>query len=77
MITSLDTRPTSESFEKKEAANGETTYWPSYKVLDAGPENTDIWAVRNGYISVTPLSLDQTDAARIKSLEGLKKLDWK
>ncbi len=77
MITSLDTRPTVESFEKKESQNGETLYWPSYKVLDAGPENTDIWAVRNGFISITPLSLDQTDTARFKSLEGLKKLDWK
>jgi 5'-nucleotidase len=77
MITSLDTRPTAESFEKKEVRDGETLYWPSYKVLDAGPANTDIWAVRNGFISITPLSLDQTDAARFKTLEGLKKLEWK
>lgn len=77
MLTSLDTRATQESYEKKEAPNGEASYWPSFKVLDAGPEGTDIWAVRNGFISITPLSLDQTDAARIKSLEGLKKLDWK
>jgi 5'-nucleotidase len=77
MLTSLDTRPTVEFFEKKEARGGETLYWPSFKVLDAGPEGTDIWAVRNGYISITPLSLDQTDAAGFKSLEGLKKLDWK
>ncbi len=76
MITSLDTRATVESFEKKESRNGETTYWPSYKVLSAGAEGTDIWAVRNGYISITPLSLDQTDVSRAKSLERLKKLNW-
>jgi 5'-nucleotidase len=77
MLTSLDTRTTQEFFEKKEARNGETLFWPSFKVLDAGPEGTDTWAVRNGFISITPLSLDQTDAARFKSLEGLIKLDWK
>jgi len=77
MITSLDTRATAETFEKKESRNGETTYWPSYKVLDAGPEGTDIWAVRNGYISITPLDLDQTCARGSTSLERLKKLDWK
>jgi 5'/3'-nucleotidase len=77
MLTSLDTRTTQEFFEKKEARSGETLFWPSFKTLDSGPEGTDIWAVRNGFISITPLSLDPTDAGRFKSLEGLKKLDWK
>jgi 5'-nucleotidase len=77
MITRQDVRPTMEFFEKRETSDGQDFYWPSYKTLDAGPENTDTWAVRNGYISITPLTLDQTDAAARKTLKGLEKLAWK
>jgi len=77
LVTRLDDRQTIELFEKKEAREGETLYWPSYKTLDAGPEGTDIWAVRNGYIAITPLSLDQSDPAAAKKLKNLEKLVWK
>jgi 5'-nucleotidase len=77
LVTRLDSRPTVELFEKKDVRDGETEYWPSYQTLDAGPAGTDIWAVRNGYIAVTPLSLDQTDPARLEPLKPLEKLAWK
>jgi len=77
MITRQDVRPTLEFFEKRETSDGQDSYWPSYKVLDAGSENTDTWAVRNGFISVTPITFDQTDAAGFKTLKGLEKLAWK
>jgi 5'-nucleotidase len=77
LVTRLDDRQTIEFFERKETRNGETLFWPSYKTLDAGQEGTDTWAVRNGYISIAPLSLDQTDTAALKRLKGLEKLAWK
>ena len=77
LLTRQDVRATMEFFEKKETRNGETDYWPSYKALDAGPEGTDVWAVRNGYIAVTPLTFDQTDAAALKKLEGLANFAWR
>lgn len=77
MITRQDPQPTMEFFEKKETRDGQDFYWPSYKKLEAGPQNTDTWAVRNGYISISPFTLDQTDAAALKTLEGLEKLNWK
>jgi 5'-nucleotidase len=76
-VTRQDVRATMEFFEKKEVRDGQVFYWPSYKTLDAGPEGTDVWAVRNGYIAITPLSLDQTDTARLKTLKGLERLAWK
>jgi len=76
-ITRQDVRPTAEFYEKRESRDGQAFYWPSYKTLPAGPEGTDSWAVANGYIAITPLSLDQTDAAGLESLKGLEKLDWK
>jgi 5'-nucleotidase len=77
LITRQDVRAPAEFYEKRESRDGETTYWPSYKTLDPGREGTDIWAVANGYISITPLMFDQTDAAKLESLKGLEKLDWK
>jgi 5'-nucleotidase len=77
LVTRQDVRPTLEFFEKREVRDGQAFYWPSYKTLNAGLEGTDVWAVRNGYISITPLSLDQTDTAGLESLKGLEKLAWK
>lgn len=77
LVTRQDVRPTIEYFEKKDSRDGRDFYWPSYKVLDAGPKGTDTWAVRNGYISITPMSLDQTDQSGLRSLRDLEKLVWK
>ncbi|MGA2533977.1 MAG: 5'/3'-nucleotidase SurE [Candidatus Aminicenantales bacterium] len=77
LVTRQDLRPTLEYFEKKETRDGQDLYWPSYKTLDAGAGRTDIWAVRNGYVAVTPLTLDQTDAAGLESLKRLEKFAWK
>jgi 5'-nucleotidase len=77
LVTSQDVRSTLEYFEKKESRDGQDYYWPSYKILDAGPEGTDTWAMRNGYISVTPMTLDQTDLSGLKSLKSLENLVWK
>jgi 5'-nucleotidase len=40
-----------------------------------GEEDTDIWAVLSGYVSVTPLHLDLTayeSLEALRSLEGLR-----
>ena len=76
-ITRQDPQPTVELFEKRETRDGQDCYWPSYKILEAGPEDTDTWAVRNGYISITPITIDQTDPAALKTLKSLEKLNWK
>jgi len=77
LVTRQDVRSTLEYFEKKESRDGQDYYWPSYKILDAGAEGTDTWAVRNGYISITPLTFDQTDLPHVKSLKSLENLVWK
>jgi len=77
LVTRQDVRSTLEYFEKKESRNGQDYYWPSYKILDAGPEGTDTWALRNGYISITPMTLDQTDLSGLESAKSLEKLVWK
>jgi 5'-nucleotidase len=46
---------------------GRQHYWLSVRRLEEVEEGTDIWAVRNGYISLTPLRLDLTDDQALKT----------
>jgi len=50
-----------------------TYYWIKHNepVLDDPPEGTDVWAVRNRRISITPLDLGLTDGAAPASLRDL------
>jgi len=77
MITKQDLRSTRQYYEKRVDSAGEVFYWPSYKHLEPDKEKTDIWALKNGYISITPLTLDQTDLAGLKTLKSLQNLVWK
>jgi 5'-nucleotidase len=76
-VTRQDVRAPAEFYERRDTRDGVPAYWPSYKTLDAGAEGTDIWAVANGYISITPLMFDQTNTAKLDGLKRLEKLDWK
>jgi 5'-nucleotidase len=60
-----------ESFaEAKHPRTGQPIYFNVYSEGMTAPEGTDIWAVENGYVSVTPMKLGETDAAFSKDLEG-------
>ena len=79
-ITRQDTRAPINFFERSVTPEGATLYRPSWKHLEPAGEDTDIWAVRNGYVSVSIFGIDQTataGAAARKSLERLEKLTWK
>jgi 5'-nucleotidase len=77
MVTRLDERPSLESYEGKTNAEGQIIFWPLYKELGAGDPKADIWALRNGYISVTPMIIDQTDGADLNGLKNWEALTWK
>jgi 5'-nucleotidase len=53
--------------------NGRTIYWNVYKEGAPGPEGTDLWAVANGFVSVTPMRLGETNAAQMDALRGIFK----
>ncbi len=56
-----------EEFDKRSDPIGNDYYWltGSFKLLDDG-EDTDIWALKNGYISVVPTGIDLTSHDHIK-----------
>lgn len=60
-VTRLGTRHSAEPAIKEYDPRGRPIYWigPSGVEADAGP-GTDFFAVRRGYVSITPLHLDMT-----------------
>jgi 5'-nucleotidase len=44
-----------------EDPDGRKVYWLSVRALEEVEEGTDLWAVRHGLVSLTPLRLDLTD----------------
>jgi 5'-nucleotidase len=44
---------------------GRKHFWLTVRALEGAEEGTDLWAVREGYVSLTPLRLDLTDHAEL------------
>jgi broad specificity polyphosphatase/5'/3'-nucleotidase SurE len=51
--------------------SGRTIYWNVYREGGTAPQGTDIWAVQNGYVSITPMHVGEYD----EKLAGTLK-DW-
>jgi 5'-nucleotidase len=56
--------------ETKHPGSGRIIYWNVYKEGNTAPEGTDIWAVNNGYVAVTPLKATETDASQLDALKA-------
>ena len=69
--TRLGRREYGEHVIRRRSPRGRAYYW-----INGGPQGvpsarlTDIWAVRRGRVSVTPLTLDETDEQSIGALPG-------
>jgi 5'-nucleotidase len=72
LVVPQDLRPALQFYERRVNPRGQVYFWNTYQELDAGPEKTDVWAVRNGYIAVTPFRVDQTDPAKMNKLGRLR-----
>lgn len=60
-----------ESFDKRVNPIGKEYYWLSgnYQLMDEG-EDTDMWALENGYVSIVPTQFDLTAHDFIKELNN-------
>lgn len=62
-----------EAFAETKHPSGRTIYWNMYKEgATAGP-GTDFRAVADGFVSVTPMTLGETDMSHIDSLRAIFK----
>ena len=62
-----------EGFMEMKHPSGRTIYWNIYKEGVSAPQGTDIWAVENGYVSVTPMRLGETDPTQMDALRQIFK----
>lgn len=64
-----------EEFKEGRDPKGDMYYWLSGKFLsDDQEEGTDLWALKNGYLSVVPSSHDLTDYKAIQELKEMNNL---
>lgn len=59
-----------ESFAEMKHPSGRTLYWNVYREGGPGAEGTDMRAVSEGYISVTPMKAGEFDARLQEQLKG-------
>ena len=64
-----------ESFVEVKHPSGRTVYWNVYteRKSEPQPEGTDFWAVENGWVSVTPMNIDETDPSQFDQLRAIFK----
>lgn len=56
--------------ESKRPGTNQTMYWSVYAEGATAPQGTDIWAVNNGYVSVTPMRVGEYDEKLAVTLKG-------
>ncbi len=59
-----------ERFAEAKHPNGRTFYWNIYKEGGPGPQGTDMWAVDQGYVSVTPMHVGELEQKLLDQLRG-------
>jgi len=62
-----------ESFVETKHPSGRSIYWSQYAEGGTAPQGTDMWAVSNGYVSVTPMKLGEMDPAQVDALKNIFK----
>ena len=64
-----------DDFFRHEDPRGRTYFWLSGGFSNAEPcaEDTDEWALQNGYVSVVPVQIDMTDYARMSYMQEVLK----
>ena len=56
--------------EEKRPGTDRTIYWSVYKEGASAPQGSDIWAVNNGYVSITPMHVGEYDATLAVTLKN-------
>ena len=70
-VTRLGGKIWTDDLVRGEDPRGRSYYWLAGEMLSsppAGEEDTDVWAVLSGYVSITPLHLDLTAYAVLNNL---------
>lgn len=70
-LTSQGRRRYEDRLEKRVDPRGRVYFWLGGNLLETDmPPETDGWAVKNGYVSITPIHMNLTDYTALHSLKG-------
>ncbi|MBI3949745.1 MAG: 5'/3'-nucleotidase SurE [Acidobacteria bacterium] len=70
-ITKLSLKAPQQGYERRTSPRGQLYFWSTYQPVTDDAEGTDVHAFEQGYITVTPLSLDNTNTAEMEALRTL------
>ena len=70
LVTRQDRRPPDEHYARKITGEPKNEYWSVFRPLTGGGNDTDTWALSRGYISITPMTIDQTRSPGLDSLRS-------
>jgi 5'-nucleotidase len=59
-----------ESFAEDKHPDGRTYYWNVYKEGGTAPQGTDVWAVSQGFVSVTPMKVGELEPSLQQPIRG-------
>lgn len=59
-----------ETFAEAMHPGGRTLYWNVYQEGGSAPHGTDMWAVGEGYVSVTPMQVGETQTKLQETIRG-------
>ncbi|HOM43034.1 MAG TPA: 5'/3'-nucleotidase SurE [Bacillota bacterium] len=70
-VTRLGVKKYRNNFEERKDPRGNSYYWLAGELVqDEIGEDTDIYAVRNGYVSITPIHIDLSGYEEIKKISS-------
>ena len=70
LITRLGSRKYKNCFDRRQDPRGKTYFWLTGEVVeDLEDETSDVWAIKNNYISITPIHFDLTNYEVIDSIK--------
>ncbi|MHB8124773.1 MAG: 5'/3'-nucleotidase SurE [Desulfitobacteriaceae bacterium] len=72
-ITKLGKTVYKNVFESRVDPRGRTYFWQAGTIIEDQEENSDISAIQEGYISITPIHCDLTDYDKIKDFKEFEK----
>jgi 5'-nucleotidase len=70
-LTRLSMKSPEETYERRTSPRGQLYFWNVYTPLSSDAEGTDVAAFVAGYITITPLSVAQTNTTDMESLRKL------
>ncbi|MCM1565739.1 MAG: 5'/3'-nucleotidase SurE [Dehalobacter sp. 4CP] len=70
-VTRLGRSVYDNAFENRKSPYGREYYWITGTLVFEEEQDTDLRAIQEGYVSITPLHCDLTDYERLKTIENL------